>query len=45
MTEDQLKNEVGERAWGLLTADERAAILASGITSLSLAGMRVFELL
>jgi len=45
MIEDQVKAEVGERAWGLLTTDEQMSILAGSGSSLSLAGMRVFELL
>ena len=45
MTEYDLKNEVGKCAWDLLTLDEQTAILAGSGNSLSLAGMRVFELL
>lgn len=45
LTTSQLKIEVGERAWGLLTADEQTAILTGSGTNLALAGMRTFELL
>lgn len=45
MIESEIKTEVGERAWGFLTTDEQMAILTGSGTSLSLAGMQVFELL
>jgi len=45
MLEEDVRNEVGERAWSLLTTGEQTKILAGSGSSLSLAGMQVFELL
>jgi len=45
LTEDEVKNEVGARAWDLLSTDEQTHVLASSDSSIALAGMLTFEIL
>jgi len=45
LLEEQVKNEVGARAWDLLSDDEQAHVLISSDSSIALAGMLTFEIL